>query len=29
VPGQKLFEPLVSKIVVDEWFKGLLGQRTC
>ena len=24
---QRLFEPLVSKVVVDEWFKDLLGQH--
>ena len=28
VPGQNLFEPPVSKIVVDEWFKRLAGS-TC
>jgi hypothetical protein len=25
--GPKYVEPLVSKIVVDQWFKGLLGQH--
>ena len=24
---QKMFEPLVQKIMVDEWFKGSMGQQ--